>query len=134
MTRAIGPSPGASLSTPIMCWTAGAIYAKVLPDPVWATPMMSRPANAKGQACIWMGGYDGFTVMNRALFAKLLQIKGSGREKASCSSGQRSGKGLLQFRAAVGKRPLLQFRAAVGKAAIGKWPQSGSGARLVTLS
>ena len=38
-----------------MCTTAGSKYASVLPLPVCAMPIMSRPLSAMGQPCAWMG-------------------------------------------------------------------------------
>ena len=39
----IGPSPSSSGLYAFMCRTNGSTYANVLPEPVSAMPMMSRP-------------------------------------------------------------------------------------------
>ena len=38
-----------------MCRSAGSTYARVLPDPVLAMPITSRPDMMAGRACAWMG-------------------------------------------------------------------------------
>lgn len=54
-TSTIGPSSLNSLGW-LMMWTmAGRIYAKVLPEPVWAIPTKSRPERAIGHPWAWMG-------------------------------------------------------------------------------
>ena len=46
-------TPAASCAC--VCASAGRPNARVLPDPVAATPMTSRPAQATGQVSIWIG-------------------------------------------------------------------------------
>lgn len=58
MSSATGPSPavsGSRASASHAARTAGSANASVLPLPVNAMPIMSRPARATGRPCIWMG-------------------------------------------------------------------------------
>jgi hypothetical protein len=55
MINAIGPSPFSSGRWSLICRIIGSKKAMVLPDPVLATPIMSRPDMMAGMACAWMG-------------------------------------------------------------------------------
>mmetsp|Transcript_16033 Transcript_16033/g.50413 ORF Transcript_16033/g.50413 Transcript_16033/m.50413 type:complete len:340 (-) Transcript_16033:362-1381(-) len=55
MTRQIGPSPIASGGWSLMCRSMGMRNAIVLPEPVFAMPMQSRPLMMTGRACAWIG-------------------------------------------------------------------------------
>jgi hypothetical protein len=53
-TSMIGPSPRLNSGCALMCTIPGSRNASVLPDPVSATPIMSRPESATGQPCAWI--------------------------------------------------------------------------------
>ena len=50
-TRTSGPSPGSSIRR----WRMGSPKAAVLPVPVWARPMTSRPSRQAGMVAAWIG-------------------------------------------------------------------------------
>ena len=56
---ATGPSPLASGACSWMCLIMGTTYARVLPEPVLATPIKSLPDNIIGMVCACTG--DGLT-------------------------------------------------------------------------
>ena len=51
----MGPSPGLRYGCALMCTIAGSMNASVLPEPVDARPIMSRPRSAIGHPCAWIG-------------------------------------------------------------------------------
>mmetsp|Transcript_3839 Transcript_3839/g.9611 ORF Transcript_3839/g.9611 Transcript_3839/m.9611 type:complete len:289 (-) Transcript_3839:400-1266(-) len=55
MMRAMGPSPWARGGWSLTCRSMGSTNASVLPLPVLAMPMQSRPLMMQGRACAWMG-------------------------------------------------------------------------------
>mmetsp|Transcript_122320 Transcript_122320/g.351426 ORF Transcript_122320/g.351426 Transcript_122320/m.351426 type:complete len:284 (-) Transcript_122320:111-962(-) len=54
-TTPTGPSPARSSSCAMMCTNIGMTYARVLPEPVSAIPMRSRPCRAAGKTWTWIG-------------------------------------------------------------------------------
>ncbi len=72
-------------------WTIGKPKARVLPDPVFALPVMSRPVRASGIASSWMG--NGASMSRRASSAarssatprpEKVPVVASSDEDASC--------------------------------------------------
>lgn len=55
MMRPMGPSPSAKGCWSMIWRSMGSKKAKVLPDPVLATPITSRPDMSAGMACRWIG-------------------------------------------------------------------------------
>mmetsp|Transcript_39179 Transcript_39179/g.65055 ORF Transcript_39179/g.65055 Transcript_39179/m.65055 type:complete len:222 (-) Transcript_39179:33-698(-) len=77
-----------------MCTRLGRAYARVLPLPVWAMPMQSRPRNKMGHAKDWMGyGLSNFLVT--ILFTASPKSTSS---KVRTGGGQPSGKSTLWLR------------------------------------
>mmetsp|Transcript_19650 Transcript_19650/g.58284 ORF Transcript_19650/g.58284 Transcript_19650/m.58284 type:complete len:201 (-) Transcript_19650:1463-2065(-) len=53
-TSATGPSPSASGGWSLTCRIIGNTNPSVLPEPVFAMPMQSRPLMMMGKACAWI--------------------------------------------------------------------------------
>uniref|UniRef100_A0A0A9GI28 DEAD box RNA helicase, putative n=1 Tax=Arundo donax TaxID=35708 RepID=A0A0A9GI28_ARUDO len=73
----IGPSPGTTGGWSLTCLSIGRTKARVLPDPVFAIPIQSRPLIMTGNACACIGiGFSkpSFLMVSRSLLVSPLCI------------------------------------------------------------